>query len=67
MAFLYYIGGGGEWGGVKEKIETLYWFCLLLPLPLPLFLLNNKIPSNLKSIVLVGHAFGGVHIHLVEF
>lgn len=48
--------------GVKEKNWEL------LPHP---FLLKNEICSiidtNLYSIVLVGHAFGSVHIHLLEF
>ena len=48
--------------GVKEKNWEL------LPPP---FLLKNEICSiidtNLYSIVLVGHAFGSVHIHLLEF
>ena len=48
--------------GVKEK----NW-----ELPPPPFLLKNEmcsiINTNLYLIVLVGHAFGSVHIHLLEF
>ena len=51
-------------GGVKEKNWEL-------SPPPPPFLLKNEICSiidtNLYSIVLVGHAFGSVHIHLLEF
>ena len=53
--------------GVKEKS----WVLSPPPTPPPFVLLKNEICSiinkNLYSIVLVGRAFGGVQIHLVEF
>ena len=51
--------------GLRKKLETLS--LVLSPPTPPLFLSKNLIPANLKSIVLVTHTFGGVHIHLLEF
>lgn len=62
MDFLYYVGGGEEWGGeLRKKIRNLSLFCL------PLILLKNLIPSNLQLIALVSHAFSGVLMHLLDF
>ena len=68
MDFLYYMTSvanrSGE--GVKEKIRNPFTG-FVSPYPSPFFLSKNLIPGNLKSIVLVTHTFGGVHIHLLEF
>ena len=56
----------GWWRGVGRGLRKRIGNC-----PPPPFLLKNEICSiintNLYSIVLVGHAFGSVHIHLLEF
>ena len=64
--FIYYMTLVAEMSreGVKETIRNP---SLVLSPPPPFFLSKNLIPANLKSVVLVSHAFGGVHIHLMEF
>ena len=53
--------------GLRKRVG----FCPPPDPPPPFVLLKNEICSiinkNLYSIVLVGRAFGGVQIHLVEF
>ena len=67
MDFLYYMTSVAERSGVgvKEKIRNPFTG-FVSPYPSPFFIKEFN-TRYFKSIVLVTHTFGGVHIHLLEF